>query len=229
MEGSRPLRGLPAKSGRDRASDHRTATAVSCQITLRDLAGPDPFQRLFGRRGRVELEIGCGKGRFIIRSAGSFPDVDFLAVEQAGRFFRVARQRAERRRLPNLRLIRTEALFLVRYVIPTASVDAVHVLFPDPWPKKRHHKRRLFQPDFIESVERILRGDGELNVATDHQEYFSVMQEVLGAAVHLSLMRRFALDQRLPDGEIGHTNYEVKYRRGGRPIYERTWRRRPRP
>jgi tRNA (guanine-N7-)-methyltransferase len=104
----------------------------------------------------------------------------------------------------------------------------VHLLFPDPWPKKRHHKRRLVAPPFVEAVERALRDGGELNVATDHQEYGAVIWEILDVATYLERAPYFALDERLPPGESGHTNYEVKYRAAGRRIRQGTWRRKAR-
>ena len=197
----------------------------SCEIHLSDLTEEAPFLAVFGRPRPVEFEIGCGRGRFLIRSAESLAERDFLGVERAGRFFRVALARAQRRRLPNLRLIQTDALFLLRFVLPSDSLTAVHVLFPDPWPKKRHHKRRLMAPPFVEAVERVLQDGGTLNVATDHQDYAAVIWDVLGGAAHLELTPGFALDERLPPRETGHTNYEVKYRAAGRPIRQGTWRR----
>jgi tRNA (guanine-N7-)-methyltransferase len=190
--------------------------------------GGDPFQSVFGRTGPVEIEIGCGKGRFLIRSAESLAERDFLGVELAGRFFRVALARAQRRGLRNLRLIQTDALFLMRFVLPADSLAAVHLLFPDPWPKKRHHKRRLMATPFVEAVERVLQDGGILNVATDHQDYAEVIWDVLGGAAHLEPAPGFALDERLPPGETGHTNYEVKYRAAGRPIRQGTWQRKVR-
>jgi tRNA (guanine-N7-)-methyltransferase len=193
------------------------------ELSLADLAGADAFTRIFGCQAPVELEIGCGKGRFLVRCAESLPGNHFIGVERANRFFRVALARAQRRRLLNLRLLRTDALFLARHVLPSASLTAIHVLFPDPWPKKRHHKRRLFQPEFLEAVERILLAGGQLNVATDHAEYFQWILDIVGASRHLRRGATFALDERLPRGEIGHTNYEVKYRQGGRAIQQATW------
>jgi tRNA (guanine-N7-)-methyltransferase len=199
-----------------------------CEARLSDLTGTNPFLSAFGRSRPVELEIGCGKGRFLIRSAESFAERGFLGVERAGRFYRVALARAQRRRLTNLRLIQTDALFLLRFVLPAGSLSAIHVLFPDPWPKKRHHKRRLVAPAFVEAAERVLQDGGKLNVATDHQDYAAVIWNLLNGAAHLKRAPEFDLDERLPPGEIGHTNYEVKYRAVGRPIRQGTWRRKPR-
>ncbi|MFQ5670543.1 MAG: tRNA (guanosine(46)-N7)-methyltransferase TrmB, partial [Acidobacteriota bacterium] len=193
------------------------------EITVGDFRGEWPLERVFGRQAPVELELGCGKGRFIIRSAEMYPERDFLAVERANRFFRIAAERAGRRSLANLKLIRTDALELTRLVLPAASLRAVHVLFPDPWPKKRHHKRRLFRAEFAAALERILVPGGVLNVATDHAAYFSVIQDLISGREGWSRSQRFALEDRLPAGESGHTNYEVKYRREGRPIQQATW------
>lgn len=201
---------------------------MGCELLLSELPGPDLYQRLFGRRGPVELEIGCGKGRFVIRCAESMPETGFIAVERANRFYRVALQRANRRQLDNLKLVRTDALYLMRCFLPTASVRSIHVLFPDPWPKKRHHKRRLFSQPFLEAVERVLEDRGFLNLATDHEEYFAAIEELMQGCGKLLPSSDFALADRLPEGEAGLTNYEVKYRRSGRVIRQASWWRQER-
>ncbi len=199
-----------------------------CEARLNDLSAGQGVDSLFQVRRPLELEIGCGKGRFIIRSAVASPDRNFLAVEVARRFYNIALRRANSRHLANLRLLCTDAKFLVRHVLPDASLRAVHLLFPDPWPKIRHNKRRMLQPDLLHALLRVLEDDGCLNIATDHQEYWETILVAVAGVPSLARMSRFALDDRLPAGELGHTNYEVKYRRTGRVITQGTWRRRGR-
>ncbi len=198
------------------------------ELSLANLAVPEPLARAFGREAPVELEVGCGKGRFLIRCAEALPGTDFIGIERANRFFQVAVARARRRGLANIRFLRTDALFLIRYVLPSASLHSVHVLFPDPWPKKRHHKRRLLQAGFVRGVERVLKDGGNLNVATDHADYFAWILDVMARARRMQRQESFLLDGRLPPGETGHTNYEIKYRKRGRRIWQATWTRRPR-
>ena len=202
------------------------APASICTVTMADFSGGLPH--LFGREAPREMEIGCGKGRFIVRSAQTMPERDFLAVELASRYYRVGLDRADRRGLTNLKMLCGDALFLIRHVLGDASLRAVHVLFPDPWPKKRHNKRRMFRPEFMNAVLRVLEDGGELNAASDHADYWQAILPEVAAYPLLEKRPEFALDARLPPGEVGHTNYEVKYRNSGRPIYQATWRRRPR-
>lgn len=185
-------------------------------LKLEDPAEADPvlnWQAVFGNGQPVEIEIGIGKGRFIIASATAQPGTNFVGVEWAAKYLRLALSRAQKRRLPNLRLVHADAREFVEFFVPSASVQALHLYFPDPWPKKRHHKRRLFEPSFLGEVARVLIPGGRLWLATDHQEYFEVMQEVLAG------------DARFQDAEATwggvKTNYEEKYLRVGKPINRR--------
>ena len=217
----------PASTSRRRA--HLPAGAGStCCVSLAELNGGQSLERLFGRRAPTELEIGFGKGRFILRSAQAMPERNFLAVELASKYYRMALRRADRRGLTNLKLMKGDALYLMRHVLPDASLRAIHILFPDPWPKKRHNKRRMFRPEFMSAVLRVLADGGELNAASDHADYWEDIVPEVAAFPLLQKRPEFSLDARLPTGEVGHTNYEVKYRDSGRPIYQATWRRRPR-
>jgi tRNA (guanine-N7-)-methyltransferase len=200
----------------------------TCDVTLADFSAGQGLRHLFGRQAPRELEIGCGKGRFIVRSAQSMPERDFLGVELAVRYYRIGRDRGDRRGLTNLKMLCGDALFLMRHVLEDASLSAIHILFPDPWPKKRHNKRRMFRPEFLNAVLRVLEDGGELNAASDHADYWQAILPEVAAFKQLEKQSGFALDARLPPGEVGHTNYEVKYRHSGRPIYQSTWLRRPR-
>ena len=202
-------------------------TVTSLEIQVQCLQGSDSLQRIYQRAAPLEIEVGCGKGRFVIRCAEGMPSVNFLAIERASRYFRIALNRANRRGLTNLRLLRADGLEVVQG-LSSSSVRSVHVLFPDPWPKKRHHKRRLFQPAFIDAVATALQEDGQLNVATDYTGYFEVILGLLENRTDFERRPGFALLDRLPEGESGHTNYEVKYRATGRAIHQATWTRRMR-
>jgi tRNA (guanine-N7-)-methyltransferase len=179
----------------------------------------EPFvpERVFGRTGPLELEIGFGKGRFLLRSAAAHPEIDFVGIEVATEYFRLALGRAEKRGLPNLRLVWGDARQFVEELLPDRSLDRVHVYFPDPWPKRRHQKRRILDPVFAHTLARRLRPGGELRVVTDHEDYFRQILLSLGAEP------RF-LPCAAPEEETeGLTNYEVKYRAEGRPIYRSRW------
>jgi tRNA (guanine-N7-)-methyltransferase len=177
---------------------------------------------LFGRVARVEMEIGFGKGRFLLREAERRPDVDFLGLEWSLKHLRIAKERAMRHRLRNLRVHRADARHVVQELVPDATFERVHVYCPDPWPKKRHHKRRLFTPGTSRHLERILVPGGYLNVSTDVREYF----DAIVATVESETGLRRAADPLYPvETPEGNTSYEAKYLAAGRPIHRATWRR----
>ena len=173
------------------------------------------WDQVFGNGNPVQVEIGIGKGRFLIESAQRFPAVNFLGIEWASKYLRIARDRSLKRGLGNVRFVRTDAKEFVEFFVPASSIAAYHIYFPDPWPKKRHHKRRLLDPPFVAEVERTLAEDGKLWVATDHLEYFEVMVAATEASKDLAEVHALW-------PEIA-TNYETKYLALGKPIHRRVF------
>jgi len=182
------------------------------------------FEALFGRRGPVEMEIGSGKGGFLLRQARAHPERDYFGVEWANKYFRYAADRMVRWGVPNVRLMRTDARHLMLHHVPPASLDALHVYHPDPWPKKRHHKRRLFQPEFVEAAVRALRPGARWAIQTDDLAYFQIIRELTAARPELS-PTDFDDPQYGTVGERTETNFEIKYLREGRTIYRLAYRR----
>lgn len=130
----------------------------------------------------LEVEIGAGDGSFLLNYAGLHPERNFLGVERLlGRIRKIDKQ-GRRAGLANLRVMRIEAGYFVQYLLPPASVAVCHIYFPDPWPKKRHHKNRLIQPPFASLLAVALKPGGLLYLRTDNLEYFAQMLEVMGAA-----------------------------------------------
>ena len=125
------------------------------------------------REGRpFEVDLGCGDGRFLMEMARHHPERDFLGVERLlGRVRKVCRK-ITRNRLENARVLRLESRYVVEWLLPESSVSRLHVMCPDPWPKVRHHRRRLIQTGFLEAVHRCLTPGGEFLFMTDHEEYF---------------------------------------------------------
>ncbi len=120
----------------------------------------------------LEVDLGCGDGRFLMEMAEHHPERDFLGVERLlGRVRKVCRK-VTRRKLENARVLRLESRYVVEWLLPEASVSRLHVMCPDPWPKVRHHRRRLLQVEFLEAVRRVLVPGGEFLFMTDHEEYF---------------------------------------------------------
>jgi tRNA (guanine-N7-)-methyltransferase len=186
-------------------------------LTAEELPKPTTGLLLFGNEHPLELEIGSGKGTFMTDQAKARPDVNFLGLEKARKYWMYAADRLRRNGCLNTRMILGDAAVVLSEILADASLSAVHVYFPDPWPKKRHHKRRLIQPDFLEQVGRVLEPKGRLQVVTDYEDYFLHIEQAVRES---SLIET---DYRTPgsagDGEIVGTNFERKYRREGRPFY----------
>jgi tRNA (guanine-N7-)-methyltransferase len=125
------------------------------------------------RPGRpLEVDLGCGDGSFLMEMAAHYPERDFLGVERLlGRVRKVCRK-ITRRKLDNARVLRLESRYVVEWLLPVASVSRLHLLCPDPWPKLRHHRRRLVQAEFLSAVLRALEPGGEFLFMTDHEDYF---------------------------------------------------------
>ncbi|MDP6054584.1 MAG: tRNA (guanosine(46)-N7)-methyltransferase TrmB, partial [Candidatus Latescibacteria bacterium] len=126
------------------------------EISISDLNDRIDWAELFGNMNPVEIEIGCGKGRFIINSAMKYPDINYVGIERALRYFRFMKERSAKRNLTNIRVLQDDAGYFIERFVPDHSVTACHIYFPDPWPKKRHRKRRLFKQDFLRHIERTL-------------------------------------------------------------------------
>jgi tRNA (guanine-N7-)-methyltransferase len=176
------------------------------------------FAALFGNPNRVVLEIGSGKGRFLISSAMEQPDVNFIGIEKSLHYHRVIRDRVLKRGIANVRLINYDAFPVLREMLPDASLSELHIYFPDPWPRKREQKRRIIRAEALEQMRRVLVPGGIGIYVTDHRDYFE-------AAVPL-IAELFDAETRIPGpDDPPRTNYEAKYREEGRPIYEVRFRR----
>jgi tRNA (guanine-N7-)-methyltransferase len=187
---------------------------------------PDPptvidWPVLFGNTHPVELEVGFGKGLFLLTSAVAQPDVNFVGVEIVRKYQLFTATRMAKRGLRNVRLACADARLFLRDHVAARSLRAVHVYFPDPWWKKRHHKRRVFTPEFAVQCERVLGSGGRLYLATDVEEYFGLMREALRP---LSGLGELPIDEPGEDA-VWRTNFERKAQERGemvfRAVYER--------
>jgi tRNA (guanine-N7-)-methyltransferase len=130
----------------------------------------------------LEVDLGCGDGSFLMGMARHYPERDFLGVERLlGRVRKVCRK-LTRGGLVNARVLRLESRYVVEWLLPEASVSRLHLLCPDPWPKARHHRRRLVQADFLTAVWRALEPGGEFLFMTDHEDYFVWAEEMVAAS-----------------------------------------------
>ncbi len=184
------------------------------------------WRAVFGRDGRVEVEIGIGKGRFLLAVAAARPDVLHFGVEWSNEYLRMAETRAGRAGLDNVRFVRADANDLVRHAIPDRSVAAYYIFYPDPWPKKRHHKRRFIQTANVDAMARTLLPGGWIHLATDHDDYWSVIEPLLDGRAELARGPGFGGPEfPLPvDGPL--TNFEAKYEIEGRSRHRGSWQRR---
>jgi len=183
-------------------------------LDLNRVGAPFQWPEIFGRSAPVDVEIGSGKGKFLLELAAARPERDFLAVERAGKYHKLCCDRAARRGISNVRLLRTTAEDLLFRLLDEGSVEHIFVLFPDPWPKKRHHKRRLIKPDVVAAMTRALIPGGRLLVKTDHEGYSEVIAEVLRDAPSFA-----PLDPKEAFSGLPETGFEQKYRHQGRPIF----------
>jgi tRNA (guanine-N7-)-methyltransferase len=174
---------------------------------------------MFGGDMPVEMEIGSGKGTFLLQRARAFPDRGFFGIEWANQIFQYAADRMARWGMTNVRMMRTDARHLVIHHLPPSSLTLLHIYHPDPWPKTRHHKRRLFQSEFVAGVVKALMPGGRMAIQTDHAEYFEHIQQVVGAEPRLAVVPFDVPEAGVSEGRVG-SNYEIKYLREGRAIYQ---------
>ena len=192
-------------------------TSAQVEFRFRENEEQLHWDLLFDDGKPVEIEIGCGKGRFIINSAMANPEINYIGIERALRYFRIMKDRVVRRELTNIRLLRDDAVYFVERYIPDGAVSAYHVYFPDPWPKKRHRKRRLFNPRFLDQVVRTLSAGGTVDFATDYVEYYDEIRSLLDASDRLTVSEEIPARVKELGGDL--TNFETKYAAAGRTIH----------
>ena len=181
---------------------------------------PLDWGAVFGRVAPVEIDLGCGKGGFLAWAAGQEPAHNFLGVDRLLVRLRKADKKVERAGLTNVRLLRLESSYLVARLIPAASVAVYHIFFPDPWPKRRHVTRRLFNADFLCAVDRTLQPGGVINVATDDASYFELIERVARAAGRFEVAAPLALPAE------ARTEFEQLFVAQGLPIFRARYSRR---
>lgn len=183
------------------------------------------WREVFGNDRPVELEVGFGKGLFLLTAAQARPDVNFAGVEIVRKYQLFTATRLARRGLHNVRVACADVGWFLPRCVATDSLDGIHVYFPDPWWKKRHHKRRVFTAEFVRECTRVLKPGGQFHAATDVEDYARVMSDLLRREAGLRELPASAA--REPEHDLDYlTNFERKFRKQGKPIfrmrYERT-------
>jgi tRNA (guanine-N7-)-methyltransferase len=179
---------------------------------------PVEVAELFGRSAPLHVDLGCGDGSFLCEMAQQFPKTNFLGIERLTKRVEKVRRKAEK--IENVRVLRADSLFAVRYLLPESSVEAFYLSFPDPWPKRRHQLRRIFTRDFLDAIAVALKQHGVLRVATDQLDYFQQVERI--SRDHL----QFLVVPRSPDDAVlPVTKFERKFCKQGAPIYRLTLRK----
>lgn len=206
---------------------------VICNKTtsLQDLSTPINLKTLFGNTYPVEIEIGFGKGRFLLEASRQNPRINYIGVERAQKYVEITHERYEKYIrhyaidkgsgiFENVRLVWTDANYFLSRYVPEESIQAYHIYFPDPWPKARQQKRRIFRnKEFLSAIMRTLRSNGgRLYVVTDFAEYFREIQERLAKWTNLQATE-------FTGYENIATNFELKYQREGREIYRKLYKK----
>ena len=205
----------------DDATTRKQAACATRVIRVEDPARPLALDAIFDPARPLEIEIGCGNGRFLAARAAADPETQYLGIERMLGRVRKLDRKACRLGLANLRVLRLEAFYTFYYLLPPHRARAVYVFFPDPWPKRHHHNRRLFSPLFLDALWARLEIGGTLQVATDHPDYF---EEILKA------MRADPRFQKIPPmarGEAEQTDFERLFRGQGLPIGQCAFRTLP--
>jgi len=174
--------------------------------------------QLFGRNAPLHVDLGCGDGSFICEMAQQLSNSNFLGIERLTKRVETVRRKAEK--IENVRVLRADTLFAVRDLLPESSVGTFYLLFPDPWPKRRHQFRRVFTRDFLDAIAVALEHEGIVCVATDQLDYFRQIERLSCAHLQFQVVPAFPDDSVLP-----LTKFEREFRDQGAPIYRLTLRK----
>jgi tRNA (guanine-N7-)-methyltransferase len=229
-EQPRRIRSFVVRAGRATAAQERALEEFwpPFGIEMPGIETPErelDLDRAFGRSAPRMMEIGFGAGEALLAFAGAHPEFDCLGVEVhrpgVGRLL----LRAHADGLGNLKVVCHDAVELAQRSLAPASLDLIHIFFPDPWPKKRHHKRRLIQPEFVALLARVLKPKGILRLATDWENYAMQMREVIDADVHF---RNSSADGFAPrTDERPLTRFEQRGQRLGHGVWDLAYERIP--
>jgi tRNA (guanine-N7-)-methyltransferase len=182
------------------------------EIILTDILSPIALREVFWNDRPVEVDLGSGPGKFLVEAAQKIPDRNFLGIERLLGRMRKTRRRAFELRIDNVRLLRMEMEYAVKYLLPRESIFRFHLSFPDPWPKRRHHVRRVVDREFFDALWRALIAEGEIRIKTDHEAYFQQIARVAGESQLWNLLE-------WADESYPVTDFEQDFLAKDLPIY----------
>jgi tRNA (guanine-N7-)-methyltransferase len=203
----RPVRSYVLRQGRLSPAQARGLAELAPRYAIPFAHAPLDFTKAFGRRADVVLEIGCGMGETTAAIAAAHPGIDFVGIEVHAPGVGAILNRIVQSGLANLRVIQHDAVEVVDAMIPEGSLGGIHVYFPDPWPKKRHHKRRLLKATFVHALARRLRKGGYLHVATDWAPY---AEEILATLSNEPLLANTVAGYALRPAWRPQTKFETR-------------------
>lgn len=212
----RPIRSFVLRQGRFSPGQQRAYDELMPRFGIPFAPAPLDLAAAFGRPAPKILEIGFGMGETTARIAAENPGNDYLGVEVHTPGVGALLKHLQEQALTNVRVVQHDAVEVVREMIPEGSLAGIHVFFPDPWPKKRHHKRRLLQPEFVRLLASRLAPGGYLHAATDWQEYAEHILATLSSEAALSNRHPGFADR--PD-----TRPETKFEQRGLRLGHGTW------
>jgi tRNA (guanine-N7-)-methyltransferase len=202
------LLNVPADEGTSAHRRHVCSRLI--QQSQHSLTNRLHLKEIFGREAPLHVDLGCGEGSFLCAMAQRLPEKNFLGIERlAGRVLSAARKAAD---LNNVRLLHIEIHYAVRYLLPAGSVETFYLLFPDPWPKRRHHRRRTITEDFVHIVGAALCNGGVIYIATDHLEYFRKIKQIASSSAGLA--------DAGSDLEVPSSKFARVFQQKGAPIYQ---------
>ena len=179
-------------------------------IKLDSVIDPLDLDKIFGRNAPLQVDLGCGDGSFICELAERMPERNFLGIERLIGRIRSAELKAAT--VCNVRLLRMESSYAVRYLLSAGSVETFYLLFPDPWPKRRHWRRRIVTGEFLRAISDALAENGRLLIATDHLDYFEKIKEIARSNPDFTVAPPGAAD-------LPVTKFEQQFRAQGAAIH----------
>ena len=185
----------------------------SLRLWADDWCSPLSLEKEWEQTGPRAVDIGFGKGRFLLEHARQHPEMRLLGIERKLRRVRKLDRKASREELRNIRLLRMEATYAMQYLIPEDWIDICYIFFPDPWPKERHHGNRLMSPAFLDRLERTLSTNGVVHFSTDHQPYYEDVIDIFHSDHRWKEIPPYIpLEEEVSDFELIHRDTKTIHR-----------------